>query len=106
MILSALAWTGGEQRQETAAPAFAAGAAFIPEDAGTLTLRDPSTLSVSLLDRSLTTFQNAPLGIRRRFLEACAACAAHDSRVEQGEMEILVAVSAALDCPMPPVLRS
>lgn len=101
-ILSALAWTGGGWRPEPAARAFAAGAARIGGDA--LALHDPSTLSVEQLDRSLTAFQYAAMAVRREFLEACAACAAHDRRIDQGELEILVAVSAALDCPMPPIL--
>ncbi len=104
IILSALARAGGGSRPEGAASAFATGAALLADETGTLTLRDPSSLSVTRLDQSLSAFQHASLRARRRLLEACAAVAVHDGLVQLDETEILVAISAAVDCPMPPLM--
>ncbi len=103
-ILSALAWAGSGGRREVAEDAFAAGTALLPDGAGNPGLGDRSTISIPSLDRALSAFHSASPRVRRRLLEACAACAAHDDRIDPVEMEVLVAVSAAVDCPMPPLL--
>jgi len=40
--------------------------------------------------------------VKRMLVRACAACIRHDRKVTLEEAELLRAVTAALDCPMPP----
>ena len=56
------------------------------------------------VDRALATLEAASGKIKRIFLEACCACVAHDGRVNSSEAELLRAVAAGLDCPVPPFL--
>jgi len=46
----------------------------------------------------------APL-LKRPLIQACAACVLADGRVTVAEFELVRAVCAALDCPMPPLLE-
>jgi hypothetical protein len=44
--------------------------------------------------------------IKKRVIEACAACIGADGRVTIEEAELLRVISDALDCPMPPLLSA
>jgi Zn-dependent protease with chaperone function len=103
-LLSGLAWAGGGWRRDAAEAAFEAGARRLPSEAGNLKLAEQAEVSVEGLARALHTFQRTTPPVRRKLLEACAECALHDRRIEPAELEVLLAVSEALDCPMPPLV--
>jgi Zn-dependent protease with chaperone function len=60
--------------------------------------------SLSAVDKALDRLAQAAPGIKRRVLDACAACIASDGVVTLPEGELLRAISDSLDCPMPPLL--
>jgi hypothetical protein len=56
------------------------------------------------LDAALDQLARLAPHAKHGFLEACAAAILADERVTPRELEILRAVSAVIDCPMPPIL--
>jgi len=65
----------------------------------------PATgVTLEALDRSLVRLDLAAPQVKRRVLEAAVACITADRQVTATEAEVLRAVSAAMSCPMPPVL--
>lgn len=60
--------------------------------------------SVRGLDHAIARLTMLPAGLKQGLIDACASCVEHDGRVTVSEAELLRAVSASLDCPMPPVL--
>lgn len=60
--------------------------------------------SVRGLDYAIGRLTMLPAGLKQGLIDACVACVEHDGRVTVSEAELLRAVSASLDCPMPPVL--
>lgn len=100
IVLSALARAAS--RDANFAPqAFRAGAAQLRlvEDR----LRFRADCDFVLLDRALDKLARASLPIKQATLTGAAHVVNADGRVEIAEVELLRAVSAALDCPMPPV---
>jgi Zn-dependent protease with chaperone function len=67
-------------------------------------LRPPEACSLGAVDRALGRLARAAPPVKRRVLDACAACIAVDTDVTTGEAELLRAVADSLDCPMPPIL--
>lgn len=57
---------------------------------------------LALLDAALDRVALTPALFRRRVLTAVATVFAADGTVSQGEAELLRAIGAALDCPLPP----
>lgn len=98
-VLSVLA---GASSSIHAADAFAAGAAQ-------LKLIEPQLVFTAVdrdfvaLDRSLDKLATASGPIKQRTLLACAQVVSADGSISTEEAELLRAVAAALDCPMPPV---
>jgi Zn-dependent protease with chaperone function len=104
LVLSAVAWVGSGGRPDAAEQAFASGAARLAGANARLRLRDRGDGHLASLDAALERLEHvAPEG-KRRFLEACAAAAAHDGKLEPSEAELLRAIGEALDCPIPPIL--
>jgi Zn-dependent protease with chaperone function len=64
----------------------------------------PDDVSVILLDNALATLASCNPGIRRRVLEAAAAAMAVDGLVSTDEAELVRALGATLDVPIPPLL--
>jgi len=60
--------------------------------------------SLLAVDRALDRLARTAPGIKRRVLDACAACIACDGVVSLPEAELLRAISDSLDCPMPPLM--
>jgi hypothetical protein len=56
------------------------------------------------LDAALDKLAQLLPHAKHGFLQACAAAILADERVTPRELEILRAVSAVIDCPMPPIL--
>lgn len=99
-LLSTLAYLG--QRDPAAAQAA--------HDAGwrvigvSQPLRPRDRCSLTAVADSLDELAVAAPGIKKKALEACAACIAADALVQPREAELLRAIADALDCPMPPLL--
>ena len=69
-------------------------------------LRAPSELDVSKVDRALNELNLlAPLK-KPAFIKACVAVAMADDKLTLTEGELLRAVCAALDSPLPPILET
>lgn len=69
-----------------------------------LELAPRERLGLAELDRALLELQRLPPLAKARLLKACAACVTADGRIVPVEAELLRAVAATLDCPMPPLL--
>lgn len=102
IVLSAMAHTS-DNHALAAAEAFAIGAAHIKLIAHQLTLRDPVDCDVGPLDSALDTLATASLPIRQRTILACAHIAGADGQILIAEAELLRAIAATLDVPMPPL---
>jgi Zn-dependent protease with chaperone function len=62
-------------------------------------------VSLGALRVALQRFALASPGVKKVFLDACAACALHDRQVTIEEAELVRAVAYALDIPLPPFLE-
>ncbi len=86
------------------------GAARRAYDAGSRVLGEappmPETDGADLdaVGAALDALAEASPRLKKRVIEACAACIAADGVVEAREAELLRAICDALDCPMPPLL--
>jgi len=99
VILSLLAHAGGPA--SAAQYAFAQGAARLGL-ASPPTMLDAAGLSVEGVLRALERL-NALAPLEKPFVvRACADCVLADGNVHIREMEIMRALSAAIDCPLPP----
>ncbi len=57
-----------------------------------------------LLDRSLNVLGRMNSAGRKSLLQALARTVSHDGKLTATEAELLRAVCASLDCPLPPIL--
>ncbi len=81
--------------------AFAAGTPHLPLLAGRLAFAPASDMAA--LDAALDKLAAASLPIKQRVLAAAAATVGADGRILIAEAELLRAVAAALDVPLPPL---
>ena len=102
IVLSAMAHTSDNDAL-AAAEAFALGAAQIKLIEHDLTFLDPADCDVGPLDPALDTLATASLPIRQRTILACAHIAGADGQILIAEAELLRAIAATLDVPMPPL---
>jgi Zn-dependent protease with chaperone function len=99
VVLSLLAHAGGE-----AAAAYSQAAAALGlQAAEPLPVEALTYARVCLALEALRLL--APLA-KPRVLKACVDCAAADGRFRVAEVELLRAVAATLDCPLPPLVAS
>jgi Zn-dependent protease with chaperone function len=98
-VLSLLAWEG-QPDPDAAREAFAAGLKAV-DPAARAALRDRPALPE--FDAALRGLATALPAIKRQVLAGCAACIVADRQVTVREGELLRAISATLDCPMPPL---
>jgi Zn-dependent protease with chaperone function len=102
VVLSALA--GAATRDAAFAPqAFAAGAAHLKQLEGRVRFQPAAVRDLTLLDGALDKLADASFPIKQRTLIAAAHVVSADGQVSIGEFELLRAIAAALDCPMPPL---
>jgi hypothetical protein len=101
-VMSVLAWRGHADDEGPEA-AFARGV----ESVGlyNLQLRPLVECSVSEFSRAVTTLADSYPLLKPRLLKGMALCAAHDGKLTAEECEILVAVAAVMDCPVPASVR-
>ena len=102
IVLSALAHISSEQLDE-AGRAFATGATQIKLIETKLAFLNQADCDLGKLDAALDKLATASLPIKQRTLVAAAHVIGADGQVLVSEAEILRAISAALDCPMPPI---
>ncbi|MFZ5764892.1 MAG: M48 family metallopeptidase [Thermodesulfobacteriota bacterium] len=67
-------------------------------------LANARQLPLSDLDRALTILAHTGLSRRRQILDLCLHCISRDGRITAVEAELLRAIGAVLDCPLPPAL--
>ena len=103
VVLSALA-RHGHADDGSALAAFQAGAARVRGHS--LALRVPEACDLAAVDAALARLAEAVPAIQARAVDACAHTVAADGSVEVEEAELLRAVTAALDCPLPPFLAA
>jgi hypothetical protein len=68
-----------------------------------LILRPADTLSFEALNQALDDLAELKPLLKPALLKACAACILADDHVAPVEVELLRAIGAALDCPIPPL---
>ena len=68
-------------------------------------LLESSDFSLTDLDAALVDLSALKPRYKKMLLKACAAVVMADKQVTPRETELLRAVSAGLDCPMPPIIR-
>ena len=62
--------------------------------------------TVAVLDQSLDTLRQMNLAGRKSLLQAVSNTISHDGKLTLREAELLRAVCASLDCPLPPILQA
>ncbi|HWA09264.1 MAG TPA: M48 family metallopeptidase [Opitutaceae bacterium] len=102
VVLSAVAHASDED-PAAAAPAFAAGAAQLRLLDGRLALLPPGSCGFAQLDTALDKLATASGPIKQRLLTAAAHVVSSDGRILVAEAELLRAIAATLDVPMPPL---
>jgi hypothetical protein len=102
-VLSVLAYAGSRDAA-AGRRAFDFGAARFAASDSLLNLMPREQCDLQAFDRSLDRLAGASPEIKKTVLEACAACVGADGRITVEEGELLRAIAASLDCPMPPLL--
>ncbi|HEY1764385.1 MAG TPA: M48 family metallopeptidase [Opitutaceae bacterium] len=102
VVLSALAHASSENLQE-AAKAFAEGAAQLKLVEGKLTLLSEADSGLVPLDAALDKLATSSGPIKQRLLMAAAHVVSADGVVLTQEAELLRAIAASLDVPVPPI---
>ncbi len=102
VVLSALAHASSDD-ERAASTAFNAGATQLRMLEGKLLFLPPGACAAKELDDALDRLAIASLPIKQRLVTAAAHVVSADGVILIGEAELLRAVSAALDVPMPPL---
>jgi len=103
-VLVALIACAGADDEAAAALAFTNGMRALGVDGAQMP--GAALLTLGELESALARLNSAAYAIRRLALRAAAATALSDRAVKAGEVELLRALSAALDCPMPPLVTA
>ncbi len=101
VTLSALARSADNQPER----AFAAGRPHLRLIESSLHLAPAEACGLAQLDAALDKLGRASLPIKRQVLLAAAAVTTADGQLEPAEAELLRAVAAVLDCPLPSLTR-
>lgn len=101
VVLSTLAHAG-QAAEADAQSAFQQGIARIGDG---LSMLAKDQCSLGALDEALKQLAQAAPNLKKTILDACVACIAADGKVTIREAELLRAVAAMLDCPVPPVVE-
>lgn len=100
LVLSTLAYLADEQPRR----AFETGASHLKLVEGGLEILPRSDCTLTRLDAALDRLTQASGPIKKRVLLAAAAATTADGKLHPREGELLRAISAVLDCPMPPMV--
>lgn len=104
-ILSLLADRGHESTVEKQ-QAFKAGLSVFGAWSEETQFSPPSIEAVSLFERSLDVLQRMNSAATQSFLEAINITVGHDGKVSIHEAEMIRAICASLDCPLPPMVAA
>jgi Zn-dependent protease with chaperone function len=102
VVLSAMAHASTEN-MDSARQAFVEGTQLLKVLEGSLELLAPESCGAVQLDPALDRLALAAGPIKQRVLLACAHVASADGELRVAEAELMRAISAMLDCPMPPL---
>ncbi len=94
----------GHTSKSNADAAFAAGVAKFGSWAALSRPQSSADQRIDVLDRSLEILRCLRAGGRQTLLKAISAVVTHDRKLAVAEAELLRAVCATLDCPLPPIL--
>lgn len=72
--------------------------------AGALSLLPKEAISLDSMNQAMDELEFLKPPLKKRFLQACVNCIAHDGKVTIQAYELTRAIASCLDCPMPPVL--
>ncbi len=101
LMLSMLAYIEHKD-SEQARQAFRAATRAV--GAGALKMLDKDRISLNSLNAAMDDLEFLKPPLKKRFLQACVSCIAHDGKVTIPAYELTRAIASCLDCPMPPVL--
>ncbi len=94
----------GHSSEEARASAFRAGVAEFGQWASAAEYREETLQTVPVLDRSLNVLEKTNSAGRKSLLQAVGKTVSHDGKLSVPEAELLRAICASLDCPLPPIL--
>lgn len=72
--------------------------------AGALEFQEVKSISIATLNDDIDELELLKPPIKKRFLQAAAACISHDGKVTIRSYELLRAIASCLDAPLPPVM--
>lgn len=102
VVLSLLAYAG-QRRSGEAEQAFSEAAARLPLD-NLGAIRPRETIALPQFSESLERLNGLKYRFKAAIIEACVAAISADGKVTVTEAELLRAIGARLDCPIPPLL--
>ena len=102
-MLSLLANNG---KSPDSAAAFAAGAAQLKTDVGTLNYIPSERQSLQEISAGFALIRNLNPLAKELFLTACVSVVLHDGEIADDELEVVRTFCAVLDVPFPPVLEN
>jgi len=94
----------GHTEHEERVKAFKAGVAEFGKWASDASYEDKKLESTAVLDRSLDILGKMNSAGSKSLLQALAKTVGHDGKVNGAEAELLRAICASLNCPLPPIL--
>jgi hypothetical protein len=100
LVVSVLAWSGASDKD---AALRAWDAARETEPALPKSPDPVQRCTLDALAGSLGALAGATPALKRRLVDACVACVAADGQTTVEEAELLRAVCASIDAPMPPI---
>ena len=96
----------GNTDDEKSDRAFRSGLRVFGDWAGNLNVPANAQGTVQRLDRALETLSRLNSAGRRSLVDAVARTIAHDDRMTMREAELLRAICATLECPLPPMISA
>jgi Zn-dependent protease with chaperone function len=96
----------GHDSDEASRAAFLAGIATLGDWAQDFEYTEGSRFTISVLDDSLDVLQGLNSEGKESLLRAITTTAGHDTRLTVAEAELIRAVCATLDYPLPPILAN
>ncbi|MEW6665947.1 MAG: M48 family metalloprotease [Thermodesulfobacteriota bacterium] len=100
-LLSILAWQGGKDRTE-AEKSYDVGMEQL-KPGRTVAILPREKCTLKLLDSALEAIAMASYPVKKMLLRGCVTCISADGWITLEEAELIRAMAASLDCPVPPL---
>ena len=100
LLLSLLAWTGAANEADARTAYNAIMKQFTPDP---VEMVDKSECKLSTITAALKKLNHLSHILKQTVIESFADCVIQDGKVLPAEAELLQAIAASLDCPMPPL---